>query len=147
MKLEVEVGAGRASRLLAAAPQEFGEQVVAFGEVGVALAALIGMTGGARVFAIISLARRRLFGPRGVDLAGVVALSLVRIRQEVVGGRDLLELLLRVLVARIEIRVQLLGELPVGFADFLRGRGLGDAEDVIGVWQDMASAADRRAHA
>ena len=95
------------------------------------------MAGGARVFAIISLARRRLFGPRGVDLARVVALSLVRIRQQVVGGRDLLELLLRVLVARIEVRVQFLGELPVGFADFLRRRGLGDAEDVIGVLQNM----------
>ena len=93
------------------------------------------MSGAARVFAIVTALRRRLLGPRGVDLAGVVAAALFRVRQQVVRRRNLLELLLGALVARIEVRMQLLGELPVGLADFLRRRGLGDAEDFIGVFQ------------
>ena len=135
MKLVMEVRAWRAPRLLAGPAQEVGEEVVPLGEVGVAPLALVRMSGAARIFAIVPALRRRFFGPRGVDLAGVVAASLFRVRQQVVGGRNLLEPLLGMLVARIEVRVQLLGELPVGLADILRARRFGDAEDFIGVFQ------------
>src|SRR5271165_5207561 len=121
-------------RLLAAAAQELGEDVVALGKVGVAFGALVRVSRAAGVLAIIAALRGRLFGPRGVDLAGVVAAALVRIGQELVGGRNLLEPLLGVLVARVEVRMQLLGELTIGLADLLGGRRLGDAEDLVGVF-------------
>ena len=134
MQFVMQVGARGAARLLAAPPHEFGEEIVAFREVGVARRALVRMARlAAGIFAIISALRRRLLGPRGVDLARVVALSLVRVRQDVVGGRNLLELLLGALVARVEVRMQFLRQLPVGFADLLGRRGLGDAENIIGV--------------
>ena len=134
-QLVMEVRARRAPRLLAGPAQKIGEDVVALGEVGVAAGAFVRVAGRACIFAVISALGRRFLGPRGVDLAGVVAAALFRVRQEVVGDRNLFKPLLRMLVARVEIRVQLLGELPVGLADLLRAGGLGDAEDIIGVFQ------------
>ena len=142
----MQVGAGGAAHLLplllAAAPQELGEDVVALGEIGVALGAFVRMPRAAGVFAIVAPLRRGLLGARGVDLAGVVAAPLVRVGQEVVGRRHFLEPLLGVLVAGIEVRMQFLGQLPVGLADLLGGRGLGEAEDLVGVFH-----ADVRDHA
>ncbi len=81
MQFVMQVGARRPARLLAASPQEIGEKIVALREVGVARRALVRMAClAAGIFAIISALRRRLLGPRSVDLAGVVALSLVRVR-------------------------------------------------------------------
>src|SRR5208337_2390349 len=93
-------------------------------------------------FAVVS-ALRRFIGARGVDLAGVVAATLFRVRQQVVGGRYLLEPLLGALVARIEVGMQLFRKLPVGLADLLGRRGLGDAEDFIGVLQMRLRTAGR----
>ena len=78
-----------------------------------------GCPGAAGIFAIIPAVRRRFFHPRSVDLARIVALSLLGIGQQFVGGRNLLEPLLGVLVARIEVGMELLRQLPVGLADFL----------------------------
>ena len=77
--------------------------------------------------------RRRLLRARSVDLAGVVAPPLLRIGQEIVGAGDLLELVLGLLVAGIEIGVQFLGQLPVRLADLVGGSGLGDAKGFIRV--------------
>jgi hypothetical protein len=52
-----------------------------------------------------------------VDLAGIIALALLRLADDVVGGVDLLEALLRLRLARIEIGMRLLGGLAIGLAD------------------------------
>ena len=56
-------------------------------------------------------------GPEAADL--VVLLALVGVAEDVVGGGDLLEAVLR---ARVRVRVVLLGELAVGAAQLLVGR-------------------------
>jgi hypothetical protein len=64
-------------------------------------------------------------GAAGVDLAAVVARPLGRIRQQVVGRRELLELLLDPLVAGIEVGMQFLGQRAIGLLDVVgAGRGL-----------------------
>src|SRR5260370_25876982 len=109
----MQVRARRAPRLLGAAPQQFRDQIVCLGKVGVAGLALVGMGRGlAGVVPIISWMRWRLFRPRSVDFSGVEAPTFFRIRKQVVGGGNLLEPRLRMLVARVEGRVPLLGQLP-----------------------------------
>jgi hypothetical protein len=71
---------------------------------------------------------RRLLA-RGVDLARVIALALLLVADNAIGGGDLLELLLGGLVPRIQVGVQLLGELALGLGDVRRARGLRHAED------------------
>ena len=70
--------------------------------------------------------------PRGGHVAHlVVLLALLLVAQHFVGGRDVLEAILGLLVARVRIGVVLLGQLAVGLLD-VRGRGvLGDAEDLV----------------
>ena len=80
----------------------------------------------AGIFAVVALLRPLL--PACVDLAGVVAPALLGIAENVVGGGDLLELLLGRLVPGIEVGVQLLGELAVGLDDVLGLRGARHAE-------------------
>src|SRR5207247_6493963 len=53
----------------------------------------------------------------------VVLLALLRVTHDVVGGLDLLEALLGLLVAGVAVRVILPGELAIGLLDLL-GRGL-----------------------
>ena len=133
LKLVVQVGARPPPRLFGGAAQKLGEHVVALREIAVSAVTLVGMAGFARVVAIVAGVRRRLLRSRGVDLAGVEPSPLVRIREQIVGGGDLLELLLRPLVAGVEVRVKLLGELPVGLADIVGSRGLGDAKNLVRV--------------
>jgi hypothetical protein len=79
--------------------------------------------------AVIAFARP--FGARGVDLAAIEAPPLLGIAEQVVGHRDLLELLFRLLVARIEIGMQLLRQFAIGRANLvLRGLFL-DAQDRV----------------
>src|SRR5262249_52103686 len=59
----------------------------------------------------------------------VVGLPLLRVGEDVVGGLELLEALLRLLDPRVLVRVVLPGELAIGLLDLLVGRPLGDAED------------------
>src|SRR5260370_1185599 len=64
----------------------------------------------------------------------VVEGALLRVPQRREGVGDFLEALLRLLVALVHVRVELLGQLAVGLLDLLRGGGLGDAEDGVGVF-------------
>src|ERR1700677_4339316 len=127
----MQVRAGSAPRLLGAPAQELREQIVALRKVPVSRMALIGVAALGGVIAIVAGIRRRLFRTRGVDLASVKAPPLLRVGKQIVGGADLLEPLLRLLVARIEIRVQLLGQLSVGGANLVGRSGLGDAEGFV----------------
>src|SRR5581483_2299117 len=63
----------------------------------------------------------------------VVGLPLLGVREDVVGGLQLLEPLLGVLVALVRVRVVLPGELPVRLLDLVRRRALGNAQDLVEV--------------
>ncbi len=69
------------------------------------------------VFAVIALLRPLLAAR--VDLAEVVTPALVGVAENVVGGGNLLELVLGGLVARIEVRMQRLRELAVSLGNVL----------------------------
>src|SRR3546814_1030025 len=71
-------------------------------------------------------------------LAAVEALTLLGIAQDAVRLGDLLELLLDGLVARVDVRVQLLGQLAVGALDLvLRGRAV-DVQQLVGILHGLA---------
>ena len=76
---------------------------------------------------------RLTLGTRLVDLAGVIALALVRIADDVVGRVDLLEALFRLWLARIEIGMRLLGGLAVGLADVVLASVGRHAQRLIGI--------------
>src|SRR5262249_49524531 len=69
--------------------------------------------------------------PRGVDLAAVETGALVRIRQQVIGAGNVLELGRRLGAARIEVRMMLFGQLAVGLFDLVRAGGFRAAEDFV----------------
>ena len=72
-------------------------------------------------------------GARAVRTAeGVVARTLLRIRQDLVGAGDFLEPLLRRRRA-IDIGVVLASEAPIGLADVVIGRVPTDPEDLVEV--------------
>ena len=56
----------------------------------------------------------------GVAPVGVIHFALLRVAQNLVGLRDLLEPFLGLLVSRIDIRMKLPGELPVRLLDLFR---------------------------
>src|SRR5262249_22636020 len=68
-----------------------------------------------------------------VDLAGVELLALLLVAEQVEGGGDALELLLRRLVPGIGVGVMLLGELAERAAQLIRAGGARDAEFQVGV--------------
>src|SRR5262249_60492114 len=91
---------------------------------------------------LLAPGRPLLVGPRllGVEPAAqriltelIVSLTLFGIGEDLVGDRDLLELLLGRLVAGVDVRVVLARELPVGLADLVRGGGAGHAERLVGI--------------
>src|SRR5690349_19634308 len=124
-KHEALVGAARAapgSPSAAAArraAEELAQYVLAEDVAEVGAAAAAASAPAARAAAAAAEAERGPFGSVGVDLTAVEARPLLRIREQVVGGRDLLELLLDALVG-VEVRVQLLREPAVGCLDVLR---------------------------
>jgi hypothetical protein len=67
----------------------------------------------------------------GVDLAAVVAPSLLGVREDVVGGGHLREALGDVGLVGIEIGMQLLGQAPVGALDLVLAGVALDAEDGV----------------
>ena len=69
----------------------------------------------------------------GVDLAAVEFCALVLVAQNLVGGVDLGELRLRLLVAGVLVRMVLLGELSVGALDLRLAGGAADTQHVIGI--------------
>ncbi len=107
------------------------QDVVGRGHIGKAVGAGIAVPCPAGVIAVE--AARRPLGTGGIDLALVVARALLGVADQIVGGRDILELLLRRLVAGVEIGMQLLGERAVGLADVLGGGILGDTQDLVGI--------------
>ena len=90
-----------------------------FHEIGVALvvAVAVGFRAGLLEITVVTLARPLVAG--GVDFAAVVAPALLRIAHEVVGGGDLLELLLGLTIPGIEVRMQFLRQCTVGRADLV----------------------------
>ena len=123
---------------LAAAAEHFLEDVLALHEIGEAAVSAVGVRFGVRAMeiAVIALPRPLLSG--GIDLAAVEAGALLGIAQEVIGHGDLLELLLRLLIAGIEVRVQLLRQLTVGFADLVLRRLPLHAQNSVGVFAHVA---------
>src|SRR5262249_47485312 len=81
---------------------------------------------GARLVGIEAAAQRLL-----AEL--IVSLALFGIGEDVVGDRDLLELLLGGLVARIDVRVMLARQLAVRLADLVRRRGPRHAQRLVGI--------------
>src|SRR5262249_55957909 len=75
-------------------------------------------------------------GRRGIDVVGVVAelvvyLPLFGIAQNVIGLGDFFELLLRLLVARIDVRMILARKLAEGLANVFRRGGLLHPEGAV----------------
>ncbi len=70
----------------------------------------------------------------------VVGAALLGVGEQVVGGLDLLELLLGTVVARVSVRVVLARELAVGLLDLVVGRVLRDAEHLVGAGHLRATA-------
>jgi len=65
------------------------------------------------------VAARRLLGAAAVDLAAIETRALFLIADNAIGCRDLLEFVLGLLVARVEVRMQLLGKLAIGALNIL----------------------------
>ena len=115
-----------------APPEEVGEDVAEAEVVAgpAAAGAPAERPGSARVRALEAAAGLAV----GVDLAAVVLLALHRIADDVVGGGDLLEPLLGGgLVDRIEIGMQLLGQLAIGAANLFVRRVARHAQHLVGV--------------
>jgi len=126
-------------RRAAAAPEQIAEQIAELANILEARRRAIARAViAAGIFAVIALLRLLL--ARRVDLAAVEAPALLLVADDVVGGGDRLELLLGRLVARIEVGMQLLGELAIGLGDVGLRRGLGHAEDGIRVFCHLAIA-------
>src|SRR5262249_9140595 len=116
----------------AAALAEHLEDVAHVGERFVAAATLV--LEAARAARLVAIeATRRHFLAGGIDLAGVEAPALLGVGQDLVGLGDFLELGLGCLVARIEVRMMLLGELAEGLADLLVRGGPAHPQDGIGI--------------
>ena len=113
-----------------AAPEDFRQNIVRAGKVREARVGRVGMRrAGLGEVAIISMLRS--FRARCIDFAAVEARTLVRIAQEVVGHRDVLEFLFGFLVARIEVRMQLLRQAAIGLLDFLLGNVPLDSQSLV----------------
>src|SRR3977135_3812269 len=86
--------------------------------------------------AVIALARP--LGSGGVDLAAVVARPLLGIAKKIIGRRNLLELLLRLPIAGMEVGVHFFGELPIDLTHLvLRRLGL-HAQHSVGILAHVA---------
>jgi hypothetical protein len=100
-----------------------------------ALPAGIGVAfAGLRVRVMPVGARRRFFGATLVDLTAVVAGPFLGIGQQLIGGGNRLEFVFRRLVAGIQVRMVLLRQFAVGFADVLGAGVLLDAQNFIRIF-------------
>src|SRR5262249_48851395 len=122
---------------LAALAEQMAEEIVDEGVI-LAVESLVFLAFAAAGIAAVEGAIGPL-GAAGVDLAAVDARPLLRIGQQVVGSPDPLGLLLDALVAGVEIRMQLLRQLPVGLLDVVWAGALRHAEDFIGSRHDALS--------
>jgi hypothetical protein len=74
---------------------------------------------------------RRTNGPGGVDLTVVEFLALLGIADEIVGAGDLLELLLRLRIAGVEIWMKFLRKFTIRFLQSVGRRSTVDSEDLV----------------
>jgi hypothetical protein len=81
----------------------------------------------------VESARRPSIAGDGRRTEAVEASPLVRIAEDLVGGIDLFEPLLRALVSRVSVGVILLGEPPEGGFHFVGTRRTIEPEDLVGV--------------
>ena len=81
----------------------------------------------------IEVPLRLTLGTRLVDLAGVIALALVRIADDVIGRIDLLETIFRLWLAWIEIGMRFFSGLAVGLPDVVLASVGRDAQRLIGI--------------
>ena len=72
---------------------------------------------------------------RGIDLAAVVLLALLRVADDLVGARHLLEALLRgdLRVSGVQVGMQLLGQLAIGAANVVFARVARHTQNHIGI--------------
>ena len=130
-------GAAPPARALA---EQAAEEVADIGEIleaPPAAAIGVGAGPGSLEIAVEMLARALIAG--GVDLAPVEAGALVLVAQEVIGGGDGLEPVLGLLVAGVEIGMQLLGELAVGLPDLVQAGVALDAQCLVRVGSHVCS--------
>ncbi len=80
------------------------------------------------------------FGPAGVNLACIIALTLGFIANNIIGSRDPFKALFHLGIARIQIRMQLFYELAIGlFYVTLRGVFANPERFVKCVWHEYPS--------
>src|SRR4029079_17973029 len=70
----------------------------------------------------------------GIDFARIEPPAFLLVPEQVIGSRDFLELLLRRLVARMQIGVKLARQFLERVLNLLVGRGSGHAEDLVWVF-------------
>jgi hypothetical protein len=100
----------------------------------------LGLTGGTEdlleietLGALESAAAAEILREAGL-LEGIVLLTLLGVREDIVRLRDLFELLFGGLVPRIHVGVVLFGELAVCLLDLVRRRAFRDPEDLVVVF-------------
>ena len=76
----------------------------------------------------------RAFLPRGVYLARIELLALLRVAKQIIGRRNCLKFRLLAAVAGMQVGVQLLGKLAIGFLDFVLRCGLGHTQNLVRVF-------------
>jgi hypothetical protein len=122
------------SRTLGPTLEQLGKDVIGICKIGKAGMILVAMStrGFGRKILIKPLLRR--LGPRSVDVSPVESTAFVWIGDQVVCGRNLLEPLFKFPISRVEIGMQLLGELAIRFLYPFRRSSAFDAQCLIGVF-------------
>src|SRR5262249_50909549 len=128
----MRIGAAHAQVGVAAAAEDLRQDIVALAEIRIARVAAVTLRRGAvGKVAIVALARPLV--ARGVDLAAVKSRALVGVADQVVRRRHCLELVLGLLVAGVEVGMQLLRQPAIGLLNVVLRRVLLDAKDLIGI--------------
>ena len=107
-----------------------------------------GIAGAARPFGKVTVELlAHLRRAAGVDLAAIELAPLLLVGQQLVGGGALLEPLLRLLVAGMQVGMRGLGELAIGAADLVRGRVTANAQHLVGIAHAHLASLARHAFA
>src|SRR5215472_9608114 len=128
------VGAARAEALASARPAaaaraEGGKQIFEVAQIHLALGLIFPALRALGVIAVV--AARRPLGAAFVDFAAIVARPLFGIGEEIISRRNRLEPRFRLGLARVQIRMKLLGELAIGLTDFVRAGAGFDTQHLI----------------
>src|SRR5450631_719341 len=81
----------------------------------------------------------RPLSARSIDLAAIEPGPFLGVAQEIIGGRDLLEFLLGLPIAGVEVRMELLGESAIRLLNFPSRVALLNAQDLIWVFVTASS--------